>query len=128
MGISLSWYHNELRLIENWLFIIQPIHKFKKKICDTHTRIYINFLKTIIPWEHILPLEILVLCPVTDFSVSICSTPKFIYCSDNVAPKLLITENDISYESYIIKNRMVWTSYQFKIEFITNTYLKEKGK
>ena len=33
--------------------------------------------------------------PVTEFSVSICSTLKFICSSDDGVPRLLITENDI---------------------------------
>ena len=33
--------------------------------------------------------------PVAEFSVSICSTPKFICSSDGDVPRLLITENDI---------------------------------
>ena len=69
-----------------------------------------------------------VITPVAGFSVSICSTPKFICSSYDGVPRLLITENDTSYKSNIYKNRMMRTSYQFKIEFITNIYLKVKGK
>ena len=47
---------------------------------------------------------------------------------DDGVPRLLITESDISYKNNIYKNRMMWKSYQFKIEFITKTYLKLKGK
>ena len=66
--------------------------------------------------------------PVAEFSVPICSTPKFICSSVDGVPKLLITENDTSYKNNIYKNRMMWILYQFKIEFKTNTYLKMKGK
>ena len=62
------------------------------------------------------------------FCVSLCSTPNFICSLDAGVPRLLITENDTSYKSNIYKNRMMRTSYQFKIEFITNIYLKIKGK
>ena len=41
--------------------------------------------------------------------------------ADDGIPRLLITEYDTSYKSNIYKNSMMWTSYQFKIEFITNT-------
>ena len=47
-----------------------------------------------------------VVSPVAEFSVSICSTPKFICSSDDVAPRLLITEYDTSYKSSFYKNRM----------------------
>ena len=61
--------------------------------------------------------------PVAEFSVSICSTPKFICSSDDSVRRLLMTKNDASYKSNISKNRMIRTSYQLKIEFITNKYL-----
>ena len=64
---------------------------------------------------------------VAEFSVSICSTPKFIYSSDDDVPRLLITENDASYKSNT-KNRMMRILYHFKIEFIIITYLKVKSK
>ena len=34
--------------------------------------------------------------PVAEFSVSFCSTPKFICSSDDSVPRLLITEKDTS--------------------------------
>ena len=37
--------------------------------------------------------------PEADFSVSICSTLKFICSSDDGVSRLLITENDTSYKS-----------------------------
>ena len=66
--------------------------------------------------------------PVAEFSVSISSTSKFICSSDDGVPRLLITGNDTSYESNIYKNRMMWTSYQFKIKFTITTYLIVKGQ
>ena len=66
--------------------------------------------------------------PEAEFSVSICSTPKFIWSSDDCVPRLLITENDISYKSNIYKSRMMWTLYYIKIVFWVNIYLKVKGK
>ena len=45
--------------------------------------------------------------PVAEFSVSICSTPKFICSLGEGVPRLLITENDISYKSNIYKNKMM---------------------
>ena len=59
--------------------------------------------------------------PVAELFVLVCSTSKFICSSVDCVPRLLITENDISYKSNIYKSRMMWTSYQFKIEFIINT-------
>ena len=64
--------------------------------------------------------------PVAEFSVSICSTPKFICTSVDGIPRLLITVN--KYKSNFYKNRMIWILYQFKIKFIIITYLKVKGK
>ena len=67
--------------------------------------------------------------PVAEFSVSICSKPKFVCSSDDGIPRLLITENDNnSYKSNIFKNRMMWILYHFKIEFAANTFLEVKGK
>ena len=43
--------------------------------------------------------------PVAEFSVSICSTPKFICSSDDGVSRLLITESDTSYKSNIYRNR-----------------------
>ena len=34
--------------------------------------------------------------PVAEFSVTVCSTPKFILTSDDGIPGLLITDNDVS--------------------------------
>ena len=65
--------------------------------------------------------------PVAEISVSICSTPKFIYTSDDGIPRLLISQSDPSYKSNIFKNRMMLILYQFIIEFII-TYLKVKSK
>ena len=45
------------------------------------------------------PRQCLFSTPVTEFSVSICSTPKFICSSDDGEPRLLITENDTSYKT-----------------------------
>ena len=73
-------------------------------------------------------LEMSLLTPIAELSVSICSTPKIICSSDDGVGKLLISENDMSYESKIYKSRMIRTIYLFKIEFIINTYLKVKGK
>ena len=56
--------------------------------------------------------------PVAEFSVSICSTPKFACGLDDDVPRLLITENDTSYRSNIYKNRMMWILHQFKNKFI----------
>ena len=36
-----------------------------------------------------------VISPVAEFSVLVCSTPKFICSSDYGVPRLLITENDL---------------------------------
>ena len=36
--------------------------------------------------------------PVAEFSVSICSTPKFICTSDDCVPRLLIAENVLLYK------------------------------
>ena len=66
--------------------------------------------------------------PIAEYSVSICSTPKFLCSSDDGVHRLLIRGNDTSYKSNIYKNRMMWLLYQFKIEFITITYLKVRGK
>ena len=66
--------------------------------------------------------------PVAEISVSICSTPKFIYTSDDGIPRLLISQSDPSYKSNINKNRMMWISCHFKIKFIIITYLKVKDK
>ena len=45
--------------------------------------------------------------PVAEFSVSVCSTPKFICSSDEGVPRLLNTENDASCKSNIYRNRRV---------------------
>ena len=45
--------------------------------------------------------------PVAEFSVSICSTPKFICSSDDSVRRLLITENDTSYKNIFCKYRMM---------------------
>ena len=42
---------------------------------------------------------------VAEFSVSICSTPKFICTPDDGVPWLLIIENDTSYKSNIYKKK-----------------------
>ena len=49
----------------------------------------------------------LLACPVAEFSVSICSSSKFICSSDNCVPRLSIAENDTSYKNNIYKNRMM---------------------
>ena len=59
-----------------------------------------------------------------EFSVSICSTPKFICSLDDGVPMLLITGNDASYISNIYKNMIMWIFYQFKIDFTIITFLK----
>ena len=64
--------------------------------------------------------------PVVEFSVSICSTPKFFCSSDDGVPRILITENDASYKSNINKNKMMWMLFQLKIEFIIINSLKGK--
>ena len=64
--------------------------------------------------------------PVAEFSVSICSTPKFFSSSDDGVPALFIAENDTSYKNNVPKNGMMWILYQFKIEIII--YLNVKGK
>ena len=71
--------------------------------------------------------SLLDVCRIAELSVPICSTPKFICSLDDGVPRILITENDTSYKSNIYKNRVMRTSYQFTIKFITNTYLKMKG-
>ena len=65
--------------------------------------------------------------PVAEFSVSICSTSKFICSSDDGVARLLMKEIP-PYKSNIYKNRVMSILYQFKIEFIIITYLKVKGK
>ena len=59
--------------------------------------------------------------PVAEFSISICSTPKFICSADDGVLRLLNSKSDAFYKGNIYKNRMMQTSYQFKTEFITNT-------
>ena len=56
-------------------------------------------------FHHALKLK--VMRPVAEFSMSICSTSKFICSSDDGVPRLLITEYDSSYKSNIYKNRMM---------------------
>ena len=59
--------------------------------------------------------------PLAGFFVSVCSVPKFICSLDDGVHRMI-------YKSNIYKNRMMCTSYQFKIEFITIAYFKMKGK
>ena len=44
---------------------------------------------------------------VAEFSVSICSTPKFVCSSGDDVLRLLITENDTSYKSSIHKDKVI---------------------
>ena len=48
-----------------------------------------------------------ILTPVAEFSVSVCTRPKFLCTSDDSVPRLLIIENDASYKSNIYKKRMM---------------------
>ena len=47
------------------------------------------------PWKNICKKRWLFLTSVAEFSVPICSTPKFICSSDDGVPGLLFTESDI---------------------------------
>ena len=55
-----------------------------------------------------------IISPLAEFSLSICSTPKFICTSDDgvnyrsrLLIRLLITENDTSYKRNVYKSRMM---------------------
>ena len=89
---------------------------------------HLDQMAKLIPIMPVLFFYALLFSPIAEFSVSIYSTLKFICNSDGGVRRLLITEKDTSYKSNIYKNRIMWRSYQFEIEFITNTYLKVKGK
>ena len=68
-----------------------------------------------------------IIFPVAEFSVSICSAPKFIYNSDDGVPRILIKEKDTSNES----NKTGWCEHLIRlksIKFLTNIYLKVKSK
>ena len=56
--------------------------------------------------------------PSSRFSVSICSTLKFICSSDDEVSRLLITENDTSYKSNVSKNRW-WCGVGVKADCLT---------
>ena len=68
--------------------------------------IMMNAKQIVLEW-HFSLYYLLCVYSVAEFSVSICSTPKFICSSDDGVPRLLITENDTSYKSNIDKNRMM---------------------
>ena len=58
------------------------------------------------------PDTALMACPIAEFSVSICSTPKFICNSDDGVPKLLIAENDIK----LTFTKTEWCDYYISLK------------
>ena len=83
-----------------------------KKICFKYSFIYVNlcnFKLHTFCYNFLLikckVRESYVSTPIAEFSVSICSTPKFICSSADGILRLLITGNGISYESNLYKKQ-----------------------